>query len=80
VTRLGESSPIGWLFALISFMKMTEVERIFGYFLSKVQVMYCNWQKKGWTTLWAIFSQTHLVALCGNVLLIGGKVIKGPML
>jgi hypothetical protein len=31
---------------------------------SMVQVMYRIWQKMGWATFWAIFSQAHPVTLC----------------
>jgi hypothetical protein len=63
VTGLGEFSPIGWLFTLGSFLKMTEVAQNNG--LHYVPVMYLLWQKMGWATFWATCSQTRLVTLTG---------------
>jgi hypothetical protein len=38
------------------------IEQIFGYF-PKVRLMYKFRQIIGWATVWATFSQTHLVTL-----------------
>jgi hypothetical protein len=70
-TRLGEISPTGRLFSLGSFMKMTEVVRIFcsSFFTWK---MCCVkfYKKMFWATFratfWAIFSNTQLVTLVEN--------------
>jgi hypothetical protein len=63
VTRLGEFSPIGWLFLLGSYLRITEVAHIFGLLYSSVKFKNKCWQKIGWATFWAIFSQPNLVTL-----------------
>jgi hypothetical protein len=40
VTRLGEFSPLGRLFTLCSFLKITKVAQILGLPFSTVKVMY----------------------------------------
>jgi hypothetical protein len=62
LTRLGESSPIGRLFTLGSFSKITEVAHIFCYFFQSTNHALIL-TKMGWATFWAIFSQTDLVTL-----------------
>jgi hypothetical protein len=47
VTRLGEFSPIGWLFSLGSLSKITELAQILGQLFSNVPVMYLFWQQMG---------------------------------
>jgi hypothetical protein len=42
VTRLGEFSPIGWLFTLAKFMKITEVAEIFFATFFPRQVSYAQ--------------------------------------
>jgi hypothetical protein len=39
------------------------VAQIFGLLFPSRPVMYLFWQKMGWATFWAIFSQTDLVTL-----------------
>jgi hypothetical protein len=63
VTRLGEFSPIGLLFSLGSLLKITEVAQHSGLLFSSFQFIYKFWQKMAWATIWAIFSQTHLVII-----------------
>jgi hypothetical protein len=63
VTRWGEVSPIGWLFALGGFLKITEVAQMYALLFPNESVMKLFWQKTGWATFWATFSQTHLVTL-----------------
>jgi hypothetical protein len=46
VTRLGENSPNGWLFALGSYMKIPEVAHIFGLFVQMLSLSI-NFDKKG---------------------------------
>jgi hypothetical protein len=58
VTRLGEFSPIGWLFTLVVLINPSSRPKFWTTF-----VMYKFWQKMGLATAWAIFSQTHLVTL-----------------
>jgi hypothetical protein len=43
-----------------SFMKCTEVAHTFGPLFTQLSlcIMY---DKRGWATFWALFSQTHLV-------------------
>jgi hypothetical protein len=48
---------------------MTDVAQILGQLFVSKQVMYFL-GKTGWATLWAIFSQTRLVTLIENVLII----------
>jgi hypothetical protein len=47
VTTLGEFSPVGGLFTLVSFVKMKEVEQIFGILLSAENVINIFLQKNG---------------------------------
>jgi hypothetical protein len=60
VTRLSEFSPTGWLFTLGSFLKITNVAEMLGYFFP--QLRWCITFVKNWIklpqTFWAIFSQT----------------------
>jgi hypothetical protein len=63
VTRLGELSPIGWLFTWGSFLQIIEIAQIIGLLISTVKVTFKLWLKTAWATFWAIFSQTHLVTL-----------------
>jgi hypothetical protein len=63
VTRLGEFLPIGWLFTLGGFLKITEVAQMHVLVVPNLSVTYLFWQKMGWATFWATFSQTHLVTL-----------------
>jgi hypothetical protein len=65
VIRLGEFSPIGYLFTLGSFLTNTEVTQIFRLLLSTVQSTYASNFDKNWVGLhfMPFFSQTHLVTL-----------------
>jgi hypothetical protein len=69
-TRLGEISPTGRLFSLGSFMKMTEVVRIFcsSFLHGKCVVLILTkmFWATFWATFWAIFSNTQLVTLEEN--------------
>jgi hypothetical protein len=58
-----QGDQIGRLFALVRFLKITELTHIFVplIFLSINYVL--NLTKTGWATCWAIFSQTHLATL-----------------
>jgi hypothetical protein len=60
VTRLGELSPIGRLFTLGSFLKVTGVTQISGNYFPQ----YCLNIDKEWVEL--IFSQTHLITLSAD--------------
>jgi hypothetical protein len=60
---LGEFSPIGRLFTLGSFLKITKVAQFFGQHLSIYKSVVLFVLKKGWSKLCAIFSQTYLVTL-----------------
>jgi hypothetical protein len=51
-----------------TFLKMAELAQIFGLPYSKLKIMYLFWQKIGWATFWANFSQTHLVTLMSGYL------------
>jgi hypothetical protein len=62
VTRLGEFSHNGRLCTLGSVLKITEVAQIFGLLVSTC----INFEKNGWVTFWAIFSQTRLVTLVAS--------------
>jgi hypothetical protein len=55
VTRLNEFSPIGRLFAVGSFLKITEAAIIFKLPFSAVKVMHKCRQKTGWAKYWATF-------------------------
>jgi hypothetical protein len=69
VTRLGEFSHIGPLFAFGCFKKITKVAQIFVPLYSTVKVTYALILTKiGWADLFANFSQIHLVALFLNCL------------
>jgi hypothetical protein len=46
VTRLGEFSPVGYLFSLDSLLKMTEVFQILRFLLHGKSVVLCNFDKK----------------------------------
>jgi hypothetical protein len=64
VTRLAEFSPIGRLFTLGSFLKMTVLAHILDNFLlSKCLVLPNLDPKMGWAAFRAIFIQTHPVTL-----------------
>jgi hypothetical protein len=63
VTRLGEFSRIGRLFILFNVLNITNVWQNFGLLVFTVPVTYSFWQKMGWATFWATFSNTHLVTL-----------------
>jgi hypothetical protein len=54
---------MGQLFTSPICRKITEVSQIFGLVFTTVKVMYKFGQKVVWATVWAIFSQTHLVTL-----------------
>jgi hypothetical protein len=60
VTRFGEFSPVGRLFTMGIFVKITEITQIL---FSTVKVMYKFSQKMIWATFWPTFLQTHLVTL-----------------
>jgi hypothetical protein len=62
VAGLGEFSPIGRLFTLGRFLKITKVAQIFGQFLHGTSELLIL-AKTGWAVLWAIFSQTLLVTM-----------------
>jgi hypothetical protein len=59
VTRLGEFLPIGLLFTLGSFLKITEVVLIFGLFFGRRKLGIYFDQKMD--NIFGDFSQTHLV-------------------
>jgi hypothetical protein len=63
VTRLGEFSPFGRLFTLGRFVKITDVAHIFGLHFSAVVLIGLILARMSLATLWAILSQTLLVAL-----------------
>jgi hypothetical protein len=67
---LGEFSPIGRLFSLGRFVKITEVAQSLGLTFFHETSCVLIWGKTGWATPYAIFSQTHLVTLLDNVDLI----------
>jgi hypothetical protein len=46
-----------------SFLEIVEVVKLSGVLFSMLKVLCSVWQKMGWATFWAIFSQTHLVTL-----------------
>jgi hypothetical protein len=68
VTRTGEFSPNGWLFALGSCMKIREVDHIFWPLYSAARYMHRFWQIVVWATFWVSFSHTHLVTLSQELL------------
>jgi hypothetical protein len=51
------------LFTLGTYREITEVAQILRTLFSVEKVMYYFWQKNGWATIWAKFSQTLLVTL-----------------
>jgi hypothetical protein len=59
---LGEFSPFGRFFTWAVFLKITEVDQLFGLHFYPANCDL-SWEKIGWATLWAIFSQTHLATL-----------------
>jgi hypothetical protein len=64
VTRLGEFSPIGRLFSLGSIVITIVVAQILGLLFHNTCYISISFDKKpDWATLWAFFSQTHLVTL-----------------
>jgi hypothetical protein len=63
VTGLGEFSPIGKLFSLGSFLKITEVAGTLGLRFFHGTSYEMSFIKRGLATFWAFFSQTHLVTL-----------------
>jgi hypothetical protein len=67
VTRLGEFSPNVLLFALGSYIKITEVAHIFGLLYSMVMVHEIILPKNGWATFLANFFRTYLVTLNGKL-------------
>jgi hypothetical protein len=53
---LGKLSPIGRLFALFTFLKITKVYQSFGLLLSQKKIYYTKFDFKNcWATFWAIF-------------------------
>jgi hypothetical protein len=60
--RLGEFSPIGRLFSLGSFLKLTEGDPWLLYSTDKTAYLFIL-TKTVWSTIWAIFSQPHLAPL-----------------
>jgi hypothetical protein len=63
VTRFGEFSPIGRLFSLGSFWKITEVATKMRATFFHVKMYALMLTKMGWAAFWAICWQTHLVTL-----------------
>jgi hypothetical protein len=49
------------------FLKITKVAHILKLLFPWLK-LFINFDKKGWATFWAFFSQTHLVTLPNNVL------------
>jgi hypothetical protein len=49
-----------------SFLEIVEVVKLSGVLFSMLKVLCSVWQKMGWATFWAIFSQTHLVTLASR--------------
>jgi hypothetical protein len=72
VTRLGEFSPFAQLLSLGSFLKITvgsiPYTLIFGQLSSTGKKLCTEIGKLGWATVWAIFSQTHLVTVAASLL------------
>jgi hypothetical protein len=58
--------PIGGLFTVSSFLKITELAQLRLIRFSTDKVMYYFRQNMGWATYWATSSQTHLVTLLLN--------------
>jgi hypothetical protein len=65
VTRLGEFSHIGRLFALSSFFNYKIIPHLWAPLVYKNDKAFIL-ANMYWATFWAIFSQTHLVALPGK--------------
>jgi hypothetical protein len=64
---MGEFSPIGLLFTLGSFVKITDVAQIFGLLFPRLK-LWVNFDKKIiWATFWTIHLQTDLVTLIGSM-------------
>jgi hypothetical protein len=64
VTRLDEFSPLGGLFTWDNFDENYRRAQSLGLIFLPREKSYIGFDKKiGWATLWAIFSQTHLVTL-----------------
>jgi hypothetical protein len=59
VTRLSEFSPIGSLFILSNFVKITEKNESLGYPFPTVKSLTKILTKNVSTTYWAIFPETH---------------------
>jgi hypothetical protein len=57
---------LGDCFLWAVFLEITEGAHTFGLLFSTEKVMSSYLETTGWATLWAIFSQTHLVALFPN--------------
>jgi hypothetical protein len=55
VARWGKFSPIGRLFSLCSFSKITEVAHFFATFFPRKKFRIDFDKKTGWATHWAIF-------------------------
>jgi hypothetical protein len=60
---LGEFSPIGRLFTLGSFCKISEATQIFGLHFPWYMLSINFDKKMGWAKFGATFSQTHQVTL-----------------
>jgi hypothetical protein len=77
---LGEFSPVGRLFTLGRFLKITYVAQIVGQYLSTAQVTQTSLEEMGWAAFWVTFSQTHLVtlirALFVRALFVSPRVVK----
>jgi hypothetical protein len=63
VTRLVVFSPNGWSFPLGSYLKITEVAQILGYFIQRLSlcITYVLMTKNGLGYIFYSFSQTHLL-------------------
>jgi hypothetical protein len=66
VTGLDEFSAMGPLFTLGSFL-ITKEHKHFNYFFHGKSYLLSLILKTDWNTLWAIFSQTHLVTLTATM-------------
>jgi hypothetical protein len=64
---VGESSPIGRLFSLGSFLKAIEVSKVEAPFIHEKKLCTNFDKKNSWATFWAMFSQTHLVTLTADL-------------
>jgi hypothetical protein len=67
VTRLGEFSPIGWLFTLGRFLQITRVALIncATFFFGKCYVLILK--KTGWTIFCAIIFTKRVWSLCSTI-------------